>query len=173
MKKRKDPRGVTLFELLGYLALFGLLMNFVYGVYYQVSRTLSTADKGMLMERSTYDAVRSMQDDIRQSVSMLDSFGPFTSSDGCLILQGGSDSGDVIVYRLAESNRSLVRYHLAADQSGVSSKSVGMGVSGFKFSEDGEGLVAVTLVLNEKARGQALPCVMVFQAFMRNARNHA
>ncbi len=171
----KNDKGVTLLEMLSYLALLGLILSVVYSVYYQFSRTLSAADRTMLKERSSFDAVRTMQNDIRQAGRVMKSFGPFSASDGALILlvQKRNPGGNrVIIYRLAESKNKLMRHEAAADRPlhGVSSRSLGYDIERFDFAIDEENanLLKVSVAVKEGPLGILRKRPLTFYAAMRN-----
>lgn len=162
-------------EVLVYLALLGMVLSIVYSVYYQFSRTLSAADRTMLKERSCFAAVRAMQDDIRRSNEVLDSFGPFNAADGALILLIGQldgAGGEIVVYRLAESENTLVRHEtkVGATSSGISSRNIGFDVREFYFSMDegGANLLSVSVLVKEGPLGVLRNRPLTFSTLMRN-----
>jgi hypothetical protein len=162
-------------ELLCYMALFGLVLSVVYSVYYQFSRTLSAADRTMLRERSVFHAVRTMQQDIRRSTKILESFGPLNASDGVLILLLGDDrekDAPVIIYRLAESANTLMRYQttMGAKPQGISSVELGHGVEEFDFSADKDtgNLLKVSIKVKKSPLGVFRDRPLIFYTAMRS-----
>ena len=162
-------------EMLVYLALLGTVLSVVYSIYYQFSRTLSAADRTMLKERSCFAAVRAMQDDIRRSNEVLDSFGPFNGADGALILLIGqleAPGGEIVIYRLAESENTLVRSEtkVGGQSRGLSSRNVGFDVREFGFSmdESGVNLLRVSVLVKEGPLGVLRNRPLTFSAHMRN-----
>jgi len=162
-------------ELLCYIALFGLVLSVIYSVFYQFSRTLSAADRTMLRERSVFHAVRTMQQDIRQSTKILESFGPLNASDGILILLLREDrdkDAPVIIYRLAESANTLMRYQakMGAPSQGISSIELGHGVEAFDFSagKDSENLLKVSIKVKKSPLGIFRDRPLIFYTAMRS-----
>jgi hypothetical protein len=162
-------------ELMAYLALFGMIMSVMYSVYYQFSRTMSAADRTLLKERSGFDLVRRMQDDIRRSNEIANAFESFRASDGFLILMVDGDQvpeKQVIIYKYAESRKTLMRYQMAADDpaQGVSSRSLGHGIEDFDFSVDQHApkLVKVSILVKEGPLGTLRNRPLSFHVSMRN-----
>lgn len=172
---RRGQRGLSLVEMLAYIALLSTILSVIYSVYYQFSRTLSAADRTMLKERSAFNAVRMMQDDIRRSADVLDEFGPFRAAAGALILlvdRAESSEKAVIIYRLSESEDVLVRHEAKTGQPahGVSSRSVGFDVKEFDFSRDESNakLLKVSILVKEGPLGILRNRPLVSHALMRN-----
>lgn len=174
-KLLNNNRAFTLVELLCYMALFGLVLSVIYSVFYQFSRTLSTADRTMLRERSVFHAVRTMQQDIRRSTKILESFGPLNASDGVLILLLREDrekDAPVIIYRLAESANTLMRYQtrMGALSQGISAIELGHGVEAFNFAvgKDSENLLKVSIKVKKSPLGVFRDRPLIFYTAMRS-----
>jgi prepilin-type N-terminal cleavage/methylation domain-containing protein len=174
MKRRQDNlRGFTLVELMAYMALFGMILSLIYSIYYQFSRTISAAEITMLKERQTFSLIQKMQDDFRQSKSVLDSFGSFKRSGKCLILSlpgEGNSSNEVVVYKYDKGD--ITRYHYESSQRELvpSSVIVGKGIKKFKYSfkQEKENLLGVSLVLNEGPFGAFSGRTLQFSVARRN-----
>jgi prepilin-type N-terminal cleavage/methylation domain-containing protein len=171
----KDQRGFSLMELLAYLAMLGMLLSVIYSIFYQFSRTLSAADRTMLKERSGFSAVHMLQDDIRRSSKILDEFGSFRAAEGALILlaRNKENSGnDVVIYRFFESESTLTRHEVDAENpsGGVASQRIGFDIKAFEFST-GKGnakLIKVSLLVKEGPLGVLRNKPLVIHALMRN-----
>ena len=170
-----NDRAFTLVELLCYMALFGLVLSVIYSVYYQFSHTLSAADRTMLRERSVFHTVRTMQQDIRRSTKILESFGPLNASDGVLILLVGENrdkDAPVVIYRLAESANTLMRYqtNMGAKPHGISSIELGHGVEEFDFAvgKDSENLLKVSIKVKKSPLGVFRDRPLIFYTTMRS-----
>lgn len=168
-------RGFTLLELMAYMALLGLLLTIIYSVYYQFSRTLSAADATLIKERSVFDMVRWLQNDIRRSKEVAESFGPFRASDGILILLADGEETpeeQVIIYKREESRKVLVRYQTAANGEfrNATVRSLGHDIEKFEFSvaKENPKLVRVSFLVKEGPLGILRNRPMSFHAMMRN-----
>ncbi|MBI4832942.1 MAG: hypothetical protein HY801_15595 [Candidatus Lindowbacteria bacterium] len=174
-KPLRNREGFTLFEILTYIFLFGLLTSVIYSVYFQFSRTLPAAEGALLRERGAYHAVQRIQDDIRRSSGIEENFGPLKSGPGCLMLrirrEGGSGN-DIVVYKFAKTQKALIRYQVAAEQSSqnVYSLKLGYDVEDFKFSvdEDNANLLKTNLRVKRGTYGILRNRPLTFYTLMRN-----
>ena len=175
MTARRNQKGVTLIELLSYLAILGVLLMIIYTTFHRLSRIISAADGTLLKERSGYSAVRTMQSDIRKSVAALDEFGPFTAAEGALILSMEAQNEAeriIVIYRLDESESVIVRHETRTGQPsyGVSSRKVGYLVEefDFEFDESNANLLRVKILLKSGRYGVLREQPLTFHSLMRN-----
>ena len=177
---RKNQRGFTLIEMLGYLALLGVLLALVYSIFYRISAYVSAADRTLLKERSDFGVVWMMQRDIRRSSKTMDAYGPFKASDGAMILlieESKESDTTVIIYRFSESENALLRHEANADQpsQGVTSRRMGFEIEGFEFEADKENanLLRIDILvkqeeLKERRLGVLRDQPLTFHTLMRN-----
>ncbi len=168
-------RGYTLFEVLAYLALLGMLSTIMYSIYYQFSRTLSAADATLIKERGVFEMVRCLQNDIRRSKEVAEAFGPFRASDGVLILlaDGGETPEErVIIYKREASRKVLMRYETAAkgEFRNATARSLGHDIEQFDFTvaKENPKLVRVTFLVKEGRLGVLRNRPLRFHTMMRN-----
>ena len=177
---RKNQKGFTLVEMLGYLALLGVLLALVYSIFYRISANVSAADRTLLKERSDFGVVWMMQRDIRRSAKVMDAYGPFKASEGALILlieKSKESDTPVVIYRFSESETALLRHETNADQpsQGVTSRRLGFEIEGFEFAADEENanLLRVDILLKkaelkERKLGVLRDQPLTFHTLMRN-----
>ncbi len=169
----KKSKGMTLIEVIVYVAIFAFVIGAIYSIYYDSAKVAKAGNNYLYNLRYTDLAISIMQRDIREAKEVIPSRGNFVTGQDTLILKKGI-KGSYLVYHFDKEREELERSVISAE--GTSSeRAIGADLRGVRFSYDREPLsdsrlITVELMLKKGALKKRVVTSFPFSVALRSKR---
>ncbi len=169
----KKSQGMTLIEIIVYLAILALVTGTIYSLYYDLARVAKIGNNYLHNLRHINLAISIIQRDIREAKGVVASKGDFVTGEGTLILRH-EIKRDYIVYHFNEETKSLERVVILEGEASYK-RIIGANLQEVRFGYDREPpsdsrLVNVELILEKGALKKEMTTSFPFSVALRNQR---
>lgn len=169
----KKSKGMTLIEILVYIAIFTFVIGTIYSIYYDSARVAKAGNNYLYNLRHIDLAISIMQRDIREAKGVVASRGDFVSGENTLILRNRI-KGNYIVYHFDRERRKLERV-VIPEEGTPYKRPIGTNLQEVRFGYDRSPpsyarLVKVELILRKGALKREKTTSFPFSVALRSQR---
>lgn len=169
----KKSKGMTLIEILVYIAILTFVIGTIYSIYYDSVRVAKAGNSYLYNLRHTDLAISMIQRDIREANEVVASKGDFITGTETLILRNRRKKS-YIVYHFDRETRKLERMVILEEETPYS-RAIGANLQEVRFGYDREfpsdsRLINVELILRKGAMKKEKVTSFPFSVVLRSQR---